>query len=510
MNYANLDKGYLYDIYFRVVQLPKKYTSITRKKMLEEIIKQYTPQYIVDICTCRELKFLEKVVKNVPVNYSPDYEFEIETLADKLLYNYESGLTQELESNIKEALKLVNYERKKEEDRFLAAIIGYVRSQGFVFETMLQAFCEALQQEFDFDTQSFPMTSPLFSYYIYLETEFKLRGDKEAVVFVYQDFFEYMYEIYDDRFKYEMATPKFLSLEAYESIFYTGFNCANKAISRFVNTLKKSTKDVFEYRLKKTLVLSAINFGDGGIFYHDLNQLNELLGLDATLLKLFKKAEQEFPRPLLSGLSSKEYRKYEEKNKRIEQFRSSNVKQVHAKLDEKDAKLFYKYYFSVLDFTNKKLKVIPGFDFGGMYLDQNQVVKIIDEFWNNKESILDEYCRKNPLKLTNRGLNIIRNFKYGFRGEFVVSHFDEKYTVFDNEEALYMVKGLYDNIDQIIHADTLPITVKTSILPFADAIIYDSIIMEYPISIGPNMAQKFLDRYQTAQKIYRLTPDKIY
>ncbi len=138
-----------------------------------------------------------------------------------------------------------------------------------------------------------------------------------------------------------------------------------------MNTLKKSTKDVFEYRLKKTLVLSTINFGDGGIFYHDLNQLNELLGLDATLLKLFKKAEQEFPRPLLSGLSSKEYRKYEEKNKRIEQFRSSNVKQVHAKLDEKDAKLFYKYYFSVLDFTNKKLKVIPGFDFGGMYLDQN-------------------------------------------------------------------------------------------------------------------------------------------
>ncbi len=137
-------------------------------------------------------------------------------------------------------------------------------------------------------------------------------------------------------------------------------------------------------------------------------------------------------------------------------------------------------------------------------------IKIIDEFWNNKESILDEYCRKNPLKLTNRGLNIIRNFKYGFRGEFVVSHFDEKYTVFDNEEALYMVKGLYDNIDQIIHADTLPITVKTSILPFADAIIYDSIIMEYPISIGPNMAQKFLDRYQTAQKIYRLTLDKIY
>lgn len=73
-----------------------------------------------------------------------------------------------------------------------------------------------------------------------------------------------------------------------------------------------------------------------------------------------------------------------------------------------------------------------------------------------------------------------------------------------------MVKGLYDNLDQMIHADALPITVKTSILPFADAIIYDSIIMEYPISIGPNMAQRFVDRYQTAQKIYRLTPDKIH
>lgn len=116
----------------------------------------------------------------------------------------------------------------------------------------------------------------------------------------------------------------------------------------------------------------------------------------------------------------------------------------------------------------------------------------------------------NPFLYGLYGLNIICNFKYGFRGEFVISHFDEKYTVFDNEEASYMLKGLYDNLYQKIHVDALPMTVKTSILPFANVIIYDSIIMEYLISIGPNMAQKFVDRYQTAQKIYRLTPDKIH
>ncbi len=508
MNYVKMDKEYLYDQYFRIVENPKKYTSITRKKMLEEIVKQYTPQYIVDICTCKELKFLEKVVKNEQVTNSVDYAFEIEAVSNKFLYNLESGLVQEVEENIKEALKIVDYKQKKETDRFLAILIGCVQSQGFVFETMLQAFCAALQNAFDFDTESFAYTNPLFRYYVYFEAEFKLRGGKETVVYVYQDLFEYMYEIYYGRFDYEMVTPKFLSPEAYESIFYTGFDCTNKIVSRFVNTLKKSVKDPFEYHMKKSLVLYNVNFLDGGIVDYGIDQISDLLELDEKLSKLFKKAEQEFPRPLLSGLSTREYREYEEKMARVEQFRASNVKQLHATLDEKDAKLFYKYYFSILDFTNKKFDVIPGFEFDGMYVDQNQMVKIIDVFWDNKESVLDEYCKKNPLKLTNRGLNIIRNFKYGFRGEFAIVHFEEKYTVFDNEEVLYMVKGLYDNIDQIIHADSLPMTVKTSLLPFADSIIYDSIIMEYPISIGPNMAEKFEERYRTAQKIYRLTPEK--
>ncbi len=59
-NINDYRKEAIYDYYCRIVSKPKKYESITRKKMVDEVYKLYQdPHIILDLCTVREIKYLE-------------------------------------------------------------------------------------------------------------------------------------------------------------------------------------------------------------------------------------------------------------------------------------------------------------------------------------------------------------------------------------------------------------------------------------------------------------------
>lgn len=89
------------------------YEKITRKQMIEEIIMQYTPQHIVDVCTVKELKLLKQIIENnfkeVDVHSMP---FEKVALYRKYLL-FEDEIPDELKENVVEALKLVDFDQKK-------------------------------------------------------------------------------------------------------------------------------------------------------------------------------------------------------------------------------------------------------------------------------------------------------------------------------------------------------------------------------------------------------------
>ena len=58
-------KEFVFDIYTRVVENFKDYEKITKKQMIKEIYKVYeNPQNIIDICTFRELKYLQMYLNN--------------------------------------------------------------------------------------------------------------------------------------------------------------------------------------------------------------------------------------------------------------------------------------------------------------------------------------------------------------------------------------------------------------------------------------------------------------
>lgn len=87
--------------------------KITRKQMVELIIQQYTPENIVDVCTVKELKFLKRIVENnykeVDVHRMP---FEKMALYRKYLL-FENEIPDELKESVTEALKLENFNQKK-------------------------------------------------------------------------------------------------------------------------------------------------------------------------------------------------------------------------------------------------------------------------------------------------------------------------------------------------------------------------------------------------------------
>lgn len=182
-------KESVYDNFFRIC-LPEsniKYEKITRKKMMEQIIQKYTPQYIVDICTVKELRFLKKVVENdyKEINMK-QWSFEKMALYKKYLL-FQIVIPDELKESITEALKIVDFDQKEKQDEPLLDLIGYIRSCGACYPIMVEAIAKA----YGLDMQTV-QTSPLFNFWIYYTEDFLYPNGIYKDAFVYQDSYPYI------------------------------------------------------------------------------------------------------------------------------------------------------------------------------------------------------------------------------------------------------------------------------------------------------------------------------
>ena len=69
---------------------------------------------------------------------------------------------------------------------------------------------------------------------------------------------------------------------------------------------------------------------------------------------------------------------------------------------------------------------------------------------------------------------------------------------------IYMIKGLNDNLDNIIPYENLPQIIITSIISYKGYLVYDGIIQSYPISFGPGINQIVEEQYDKLMKYYHL------
>ena len=111
----------------------------------------------------------------------------------------------------------------------------------------------------------------------------------------------------------------------------------------------------------------------------------------------------------------------------------------------------------------------------------------------------------NPYRFCEDELNLVEKMKKGIRGIFIIARYQEDYTMMIHEEKVYMVKGLHDNIDNIISYHKLPLIVQTSIFPFYEKITYDGIFQSIQdIRFGVELDRMVDQELEQCEKVYSL------
>ena len=69
-----------------------------------------------------------------------------------------------------------------------------------------------------------------------------------------------------------------------------------------------------------------------------------------------------------------------------------------------------------------------------------------------------------------------------------------------DDNHVYAVKGLKERLKNLISETKLPQLVETVLFPFHGQIIYDSYLLQYPLSLGKGMRNMLDKTYQKALK----------
>ena len=547
----HLRKEFVYEQYTRIVPDFKDYEKITKTKMIEAIYKIYSDyNNIVNICTTRELKYLRKVLNgktNKKINFPEEFNlqnatedelieilkqrekikqqekktaWERKNLYDKFLirFDYENDkeiIPEEIIDLVKQALKQVDWKEKEKIDELNEIIVSYAKIQGSTLIVPLIQFVSAITDLDEETVNHHIFTNKLINYYLFIMKNDSDDYTKNIPMVVYQDYLEYYDELNEQRKKYGMAAPRKIDINSFKTIFYNDLDINNSKIKKFVQVLEKETQGyLFDNIIQSIRICALLNENREPIksyikscferfsFYYSKVDVSTI----EKLITLMDEAMDEMPSGALNGLTPNEAKelKLEEANfkkKKIEKYQ----KQQNACLGEKESKLFYKLYFALLEFTNQKYKINPNYKIYKQHgINPQEITDIIDMFWKNKDLIILEFCMTNPYKFTKEEIKFLEGFKKGIHDSFVLVQYERDYTLLMKNGKIYMVKGLNDNIDNIITYDKLPCFVETSLIEFNGNIVYDGIISSFPVKFGMNFIKTVEKEYKESMKYYHL------
>lgn len=502
-------KGVIYDTYYRISEDPKEYEKITGPKMIDEIIKIYSnPNTIIEICTEKELKYIEKIINKDESIYNDKYTWEHKELIRKMIVddNFDKpNIYEEIKDCVREALKIVDWKKIKESDKLNEVILGYLRVNG---NSTMQALVAMMSFLFDIPQnkiENWIENNRFIKCYIYYTDEYFESIGMTLDIINYLNYMDVMDELNIQRSKQAFGGAAPLEPKEYKEIFYTGFSTKKASVKKLVDKLDEI--GAYKYIFNKVILTFALLNTDRSYLKDMLNEfsfLDEKYRQD--LLSLLDAAMDDMPSGALNGLTPKEHKAQKAKEivtnyKHNEEY----IKQKNAHLSKKDVDLFYKLYFGILEFTNRKYHVVPGLKiYDAKKLDPRILVDVIDKFWSKKDSILMEFAFANPFKFNDEEMKIVRDFRKGIRDLFIIVKYEEEYTTFLSKDNLYMVKGINCNIDEILPNEELPVPAITTILPFKDQIVFDSVLTAQAIKIGVNMRENIIEETSNSKKIYKL------
>ena len=490
--FIKLPKQDIYDMYWSIVYDYKDYEKITRSKMIDEIIKQEEESYIFNLLTAKELDFLNLFINNkINKRDYKKYSWEIKTLNKKCIFSLISfDIFEEQKENVKNALNQykLNKKIKQKNDELFTFIIGMVRTNGNILYKVLEDISkEIFQLKADF---KYILSNPLVHFYCdYYYEYIDSIQENEKIVF-YRKYFEILDDLDEGRKEFGVAGQKNFYLDEYIDMFYYGFPIKKPSVKKMFETLHIDDFDSNFYYIEEARVL------------YNRYLINTLNSKEKS--KIICDALDDSPCSVMNGLTPNEFKKEKEKQLKVE-FR--RVKQEGANLSTKDADLFYKLYFALLDYANKKYKINTNIEkiYEQKFLDAQQLLPINDYLFEHK-SIITNFLIDNPYKFNKDELKIIEGFKSAIKSDFfIVIGFEKEYTqILGKDNKIYMVKGIRDNLDNILKTNKLPIIISTTLLMFKDKIIYNSFLSISQIDFGNSLKELLLSDIKNSEKCYRL------
>lgn len=492
--YVKLSKELVYEMYESIVYEIKDYDKITRSKMLDEIIKEYDQEdYLYFICTKKELDFL-KYAKNKKLskNDIEKYKWEINVLNSKGIF---SKITYEVFEEQKEnVLKALEYNKKhpKSEEELAILMISRVKVNA---DILTKAFCSMITSLCNIDEKGFYafLSHPLFHFYCGFYDKYIESLDAYEEFIYYRKYFPILEDLEVARVEYGIAGSIPCDLRDDFDTFYYGFPIRNEKV-------KKMCDEISKQKLSRFL----FDIIDEARVLNNRYELNFLI--KDKILDIVNEALDEMPCAAMNGFTPKQYKEEKEKESLLE-IKFPKIPQNNAHLSKNAADEFYKLYFALLEYVNKKHNIEPELKkiYKQEQLEPRQLIPINKYLWEHKEE-LDNFINENPYNFNEEELNNIKEFKSTIKSaHFIVTGFQREYTEILSEDGkLYMIKGIRSDLDEILNPNDLPLVISTTLLMFKNKIIYNGLIEETTIKFGNDIKQVILNEYDNAMKYYHL------
>lgn len=248
-NFLTFENTYL--DYKRVANDPKPKILLTVDNMIEEVLNEYDQDYnkIISICSYDELVYLKNYLNDIETQDNRSYNLLNSKFLLPLYPN--DKMNERIRNDAIEALKHVDAEKAKRNDKINFFIIGYVKVMGYV---LLNDLALLLLRQGYFDNENdaieFIKTNKFFNFYVERrENELSYREDYVPAIGT----------MIRNRNKMKHFPLKEIDEEMYTTIFKNDFNINEPHVKKMVDELNKYPT---LYAILKDLIFKTILAGD--------------------------------------------------------------------------------------------------------------------------------------------------------------------------------------------------------------------------------------------------------
>lgn len=438
-----------------------------------------------------------KKIRNNKLNNQDKYFWELYQLQDKLIIDENCNIFEELEDCVDEALKIKIDTRNRNIKEFNVFVVGIIKINASTLTMALKSIINGIYKMNDELTESILYGSPFIHYYCGVTDRWMESYNEYKEEFYYRDYEGLLEDIDEKRKEYGIAGSMPFNPDSFSDMFYYGMPLDNPTCKKLYDEILKSKhRDFLFDSIEMRRIFNTEDY---------IADITKITG--EKLNNLINEGIKEIPCTVMNGFTPNLYYKEKEEEK-INNVRFTHVTQNDAHLPRRGADQFYKLYFALLDYTNKKYNINP--NVGKIYkqegLDVRELASINDYLFENK-NIIDEFIKDNSYTLNEEELEIISGFKTALKKDmFVVVGYERNYTkILSPEEGkIYMVKGVRDNLDKVLKNFELPIIIKTTLLMFKGNIIYNSFLSNYNIGFGNDIKRSIINDYEKAMEYYHL------